>query len=179
MSRLFNPQKAVGYHAMVGLFHLMDLFRKPDGRLDAFTIESGMVVADYGCGPGRYIRKAAELVGPRGRVYAVDINPIGIAHVEKRVRKHQLENVVPIWVGDPRADIEDHCVDVVYALDMFHQISDPVRFLADVHRMTKRSGVFYLEDGHQPRDRTLSMIGRSDLWRLSEQTAKHVVLKAS
>jgi 2-polyprenyl-3-methyl-5-hydroxy-6-metoxy-1,4-benzoquinol methylase len=35
-------------------------------------LEPGMVVADIGCGPGVLTREYAAMVGPGGRVYAVD-----------------------------------------------------------------------------------------------------------
>ena len=45
-------------------------------------ISEGMVVVDYGCGPGRYVRKASQLTGFSGMVYAVDIHPTAIEMVE-------------------------------------------------------------------------------------------------
>lgn len=87
MRRIFNPQKEMGYRFMVWGFKIMDLFGKPDRRLNDFDIMQGSVVVDYGCGPGRYIQKASELVGPAGRVYAVDISRMAIDIVRKNRRQ--------------------------------------------------------------------------------------------
>lgn len=176
MRKLFHPQTVMGYHTMVWIFKTMDLFGKPDKRLDDFAIPEGGVVVDYGCGPGRYIRRASERVGPGGRVYALDINRIAIDIVKKKVRRYNLANVVPVLAGGREQAIADHCADVVYALDMFHQIGDPVGFLAAIHRVAKKDGVLYLEDGHQPREKTLEKIGRSGLWEIAGQSPRHVTL---
>ncbi len=166
MKKVFNPQSETGYRLMVWTFRAMDLFVRPDRCLDAFGLKKGMVVVDYGCGPGRYIRKAAKLVGPNGKVYAVDIHPMAIDLVRQKIEKYHLGNVVPVLLGDHAAAIGDHCADVVYALDMFHQVDDPVGFLAGIHRIIKQEGVFYLEDGHQQRSQSLSKVQRSKQWRV-------------
>jgi ubiquinone/menaquinone biosynthesis C-methylase UbiE len=176
MAKLFNPQSNMGYRFMVWTFWAMDLFVKPDRRLDEFNIQKGNVVVDYGCGPGRYIRKAAERVGPGGRVYAVDIHPMAIHIVRRKIETYHLANVVPVLLGAPGTVIEGHCADVVYALDMFHQVDDPVAFLADIHRLVKKEGVLYLEDGHQPRGQSLQKVQRSDLWRAAREHQRHLEL---
>ena len=177
MKKMFNPQSKTGYRFMVWTFKAMDLFAKPDRHLDDFRLPKGAVVVDYGCGPGRYIRKASEQVGGDGRVYAADIHPMAIDLVGTKIKRHGLTNVIPVLLGDHRSAIADHSADVVYALDMFHQVSDPEGFLADVYRITKPKGVFYLEDGHQSRSQSLDKIKRSGLWRVAREDQRFMELK--
>jgi len=40
--------------------------------LEKVGIQRGHIVLDFGCGSGTYTLPAAEMVGNRGRVYAVD-----------------------------------------------------------------------------------------------------------
>ena len=176
MKRIFNPQKETGYRLMVWFFMVRDLFGKPDGRLDDFSIPRGSVVVDYGCGPGRYIRKASELVGPKGRVYVVDISRTAIDIVRRKIAKNNIDNVVPVLLGNGSPGVADHCADIVYALDMFHQIEDPGKFLADICRITKKDGVLFLEDGHQSREKTKTKIAQSDHWRIDREYSRHVKL---
>lgn len=161
---------------MVWFFMIKDMFGKPEGRLDDFAIPRGAVVVDYGCGPGRYIRKASELVGPDGLVYAADISSMAIDIVRKKIEKNNLDNVVPVLLGDGSPAVADHCADIVYALDMFHQIEDPAAFLADIHRITKKDGVLFLEDGHQSREKTKMKIAQSDHWRIDLEHSRYVKL---
>jgi ubiquinone/menaquinone biosynthesis C-methylase UbiE len=177
MKKLFNPQSQTGYRLMVWTFKIMDLFHKPDRGLEDFHLKKGSVVVDYGCGPGRFICKAAEQVGPHGRVYAVDIHPMAIDLVKQRIAKHQLTNVVPVLLGDHSTAIRDHCADVVYALDMFHQVDDPVGFLAGIHRIIKQEGVLYLEDGHQHRSQSLNKVKRSTHWHVTREHRRFIELK--
>ena len=70
----------------------------PWSALDGFGIKRGQTVVDYGCGPGSYLRRASELVGPEGRVLAVDIHELAIKAVMRRIDKEQLSNVTPVRV---------------------------------------------------------------------------------
>ena len=177
MKKMFNPQSETGYRLMVWTFRLMDLFGRPDRRLEDFCLQKGSVVVDYGCGPGRYIRKAAEQVGPAGRIYAADIHPMAIELVKQKIDKYNLTNVVPVFLDDHPGAIQEHSADVVYALDMFHQVDDPVGFLAGIHRIVKPAGVLYLEDGHQPRSQSLEKVHRANQWRVARENKHWMELK--
>jgi ubiquinone/menaquinone biosynthesis C-methylase UbiE len=177
MQKMLNPQSKSGYRLMVWTFRIMDLFSNPDRRLEDFGLQKGSVVVDYGCGPGRYIRKAAQQVGPDGRVYAADIQPMAIDLVKRKIEKYHLTNVTPVLLSDKSGTIPDRSADVVYALDMFHQIDDPVSFLDGLHHIVKPEGVLYLEDGHQPRNRSLDKVQRSERWRVARENKHWMKLK--
>jgi ubiquinone/menaquinone biosynthesis C-methylase UbiE len=145
--------------------------------LEDFRLQKGSVVVDYGCGPGRYIRKAAGQVGPNGHVYAADIHPMAIDLVKQKIDKYRLTNVTPVLLGDNPGIIPDRSADVIYAMDMFHQVEDPAAFLDGIHRIVKPKGVLFLEDGHQPRSQSLEKIRRSERWRVARENKQWMELK--
>src|SRR5438034_439601 len=49
----------------------------------ACKLKPRMDVADIGAGTGLFTRLFAQVVGPQGRVYAVDIAPAFLRHIEK------------------------------------------------------------------------------------------------
>jgi cyclopropane fatty-acyl-phospholipid synthase-like methyltransferase len=168
----------IGYNLMILQYKIQDTFRKPGGKLKQFGIEPGFTAVDYGCGPGRYIEAAVSLVGKSGLVYAADISEVGIHHVKKRVASISINNVIPILLGSGKDTIPSGCADVVYALDMFHHVDDPVTFLKSIREIIKKGCLFYLEDGHQSRETTLNKVKSCDLWAVQEQKDNYVVLKA-
>src|SRR6056297_714934 len=115
----------LGFKMMVWTYNLIDLIHTPQKKMDRFEIQTGDVVVDYGCGPGRYVKKASQLVGQSGQVYAVDIHPLAIAYTSKLITKNNLQNVTPGLIENGIAPMEEHCADVVYALDMFHHVDNP------------------------------------------------------
>jgi ubiquinone/menaquinone biosynthesis C-methylase UbiE len=170
-------ESAFAYRAMVWMHKIGDLFHKPGKQLYTFGIQKGDTVVDYGCGPGRYVETAAALAGPAGHIFAADISPDGIEYVLKRIETDNLKNITPVLIEDNTSGIPDGCADVVYALDMFHLVNDPAPFLNEIHRVVKKGGTFYLEDGHQPREITVKKIKTSPLWKIAGEEEAYVILK--
>src|SRR6476620_4973624 len=54
--------------------------------MDILGIQPGKGVADIGAGSGWFTVLAARRVGASGTVYAVDINPEAIHHIDERAR---------------------------------------------------------------------------------------------
>ena len=67
-----------------------------DKRVVTFGIRKDMTVVDYDCGPGRYKTRFSELVGPNGKVYAVDVQKLAIGMVKRRMAEQEFHNIVPI-----------------------------------------------------------------------------------
>jgi len=56
------------YRMMIIIFKIIDFIYPYIGRrVKKFGIQEGMTVMDYGCGPGRYSIKFAEIVGNKGK----------------------------------------------------------------------------------------------------------------
>jgi ubiquinone/menaquinone biosynthesis C-methylase UbiE len=155
-------------------FKLTGFARPTDNYITEFGIKPGSVIIDYGCGPGRFIRKASELVGPDGTVYAVDIHELAIKAVNKIINKYGLRNVSPLVTNGYSVDIPDNSADLIYALDMFHMIKDTKSFLTELHRIVKKDGISIIEDGHQPRESAKMKIQKTELWVIFEENEKYM-----
>ena len=98
---------------MVLIFNIQDVFSKPGDKLLQFGIQKGYTVVDYGCGPGRYIKKASELVGEKGKIFAADIHGIAIEHVMRRIETQGLKNVVPVLLKKDADGIPESIADFI------------------------------------------------------------------
>lgn len=169
LGRDMDRMPSIAFRIMSLFFAIRDLLVAPEKKLKNFNIKQGDVVIDYGCGPGGYIQAASNLVGDTGFVYGVDLHELAVQAVNERARKHKLHNVQAVMSNDYVCDIESGSADVIYALDMFHMVGDPDRFLKELHRLIKRSGRAYIEDGHQPREEAKVKIERSGLWEITNE----------
>jgi ubiquinone/menaquinone biosynthesis C-methylase UbiE len=165
---------AIAFRMMDFIMKVHDLFKKPQGLLDEFGIKEGGTVVDYGCGPARFIVKAAALVGPKGRVYAADVHQLAIEAVAKAIRKYGLKNVEAVLTEGYDSGIPDGAADVVYALDMFHMIADPDGLLKELNRITKPDGFLFIDDGHKPRKETREKIAASGRWELAVEKERYL-----
>src|SRR5262245_12608461 len=69
------------------------LWQKPDQIMDALHIADGSKVADVGAGAGWFTIRLAQRVGPKGAVYAQDVQRQMIEAIRRRVQREGLENV--------------------------------------------------------------------------------------
>jgi ubiquinone/menaquinone biosynthesis C-methylase UbiE len=163
------------FQAMAAVMAVQDrLFPRIDRRIEGFHIEKGMTVVDYGCGPGRYTVRFAQRVGDTGQVYAVDVQELALEYVKRRMQDQGLTNVVLVLARGYRADIPDHVADMVFALDMIFGVQEPRTLLAELHRVCRPDGVLAVDDGHQPRQRTIEMIHGSGKWRIDRERRDHL-----
>jgi len=154
----------------------MDVFAHYSNKhFKTLDLKKNQIVVDYGCGPARYIKNASQAVGKNGKVYAVDIHPMAIQHVEKIISKHSLENVESILAEGYSCSLPDKTSDVVYALDMFHMVENPGELLRELARIVKTDGKVIIEDGHQPRKETLGKINKAGIFSIVSQNKYHVV----
>jgi ubiquinone/menaquinone biosynthesis C-methylase UbiE len=109
--------------------------------MDILKIAPGKNVADIGAGSGWFTVRAARRVGSTGTVYAVDINPEAIQHIDQRVKDESLTNVKTI-LNDSHSDdpmLPKEAVDAVLLLKTYHEIADPIPLLEHL-RPALRSG---------------------------------------
>ncbi len=156
----------IAFRLMAFIFVIRDALFSVGKKLDQFGFVKGSIVLDFGCGPGSYIAHASQLVGDKGKVYAVDVQPLAIKAVSKKVARHNLENVFPLLSTGYPIDINSHTIDFIYALDMFHHIKDSQPFLKELHRLLKPEGTLFIESGHQHLDAARQKILDSGYWKV-------------
>jgi FkbM family methyltransferase len=85
-------------------------------------IEAGMVVLDIGANLGYYSRYFADLVGPTGRVYAFEPDPLSFQMLERRAARARYRNleVSPAALGDRQGRSVLRCSRVNRADNRLH-----------------------------------------------------------
>jgi len=122
--------------------------REEDCRLllEALAIRPGQTVCDMGCGNGFYTVELARRVGPRGMVYAVDVQPEMLRMLAHRLADEGIANVRPVLgtAVDPR--LPRGAVDVVLCVDVYHEFSHPEEMLARIRESLKDGGQLVLAE---------------------------------
>ena len=173
--RLTERMSNSSFKLMSLTFGLIDLFFPiVERRANSFGLQPGMLVVDYGCGPGRYAVRFARIVGKTGKVFAVDIHELAVEAVEKKKVRYELDNIQPILAHGYHTGLPDAVADRVFALDMFFAIRQPGEFLAEHRRLTKLDGILIIDNGHQPRQVTLQKIMDSGFWKIEKRHQDHL-----
>ncbi len=134
------PLKLSGGNELIDAIHL----------LEKGGIKLGMTVAALGCGSsGHFVFPAAYLVGPEGRVFAVDILKSVLAAVESRAKLQGVSNVEPIWADLERAGstrIANESVDVALFCSSLFQLHDKGAGVEEARRMLKQGGALVVAE---------------------------------
>ena len=156
-----------------------DAYQKPQDVITALDLKEGEVIADVGAGSGYFSLRFAHYVGERGRVYAVDINPDMIRHLNRRIRDLNLRNVVTILAEPDDPLLPDGSIDRFFLCDTWHHIERQTGYLALIKRMLRPGGQVVMVDFHKkelPIGPPVEMkIAREDLLRQMEANGFRLV----
>lgn len=108
-----------------------------------------MKVGDFGTGTGHYARAAAAVIGPSGRVYAIDIQENVLKHLKINTHQHHRSLVETIW-GDIEKPggtrLRDASLDAAILANTFFQIENRFGLLAELKRVLKPGGKLLVVD---------------------------------
>jgi ubiquinone/menaquinone biosynthesis C-methylase UbiE len=132
--------------AFVGQFLDSDLRRRlqPPGQIvERSGIFPGMNVLEIGCGSGAFTLFVAQIVGPKGTVDAVDIQPGMLAQMRAKLQAPAYQHVRNIQMHEANAyalPFEDNSFDVVYLITVLQEIPNPHRALVEARRVVRPGG---------------------------------------
>lgn len=104
------------------------------------ALQPGSSVCDFGCGNGYHSVPMATAVGENGRVWAVDLQPQMLTLLKKRCRERDIDNVqfVQATIDDPK--LPKASCDHVLLVDVYHELSHPVRVMAHLRNSLRPGG---------------------------------------
>jgi len=143
MNRLHRDSKA--YIARLEA-PMRDDYQKPEQVIKALNLKEGEVIADIGAGSGYFTVRLAHALGEKGRVYAVDVSPDMIVHLNRRIRDLNLTNVVTILCAPDDPLLADASVDRFFICDTWHHINGHEKYLALLMKMLKPGGQVVMID---------------------------------
>lgn len=122
----------------------------------------GQTILDVGCGPGYATLDLAEIVGPSGRVVALDQSRRFIAHLQERARLRGFRNIETIEVdldNDPLPSVQ---ADRAWCRWVIAFLTNPRRLVQQLAKVVKPGGVFVSYEYFA-----------YDSWRLLPPSAEH------
>ena len=131
-----------------------EAWQKSDAIMDALGIADGSSVADLGAGGGWFTVRLARRVGPRGRVYAEDVQKEMIESMNRRITREGLHNVTIVLGTEENPGLPLKSVDAVLVVNSYAEVLKGVEWLRNVRSALKPNGrigiVDFRKDGWGP-----------------------------
>jgi len=159
-----------------------DTWQRPVAAMEALGIQAGSAVADVGAGGGYFTFRLAARVGPKGKVYAQDLDEKSLTQIRERAEKEQAAQVATIRGAEDDPKLPASSLDAVLVVDAFHEFTRVEAMVAGIYRALKpggRLGVMdrtarlglpsaeYVERHSLPQETLIEQISRSGLRLLS------------
>ncbi len=124
-------------------------WQRPARLVRALGLRPGQTVAEIGAGSGYLVRRVARVVGPRGRVYAVDVEPRMLPILIERLRRGGLDNVTPVLGRDDDPLLPARSCDLILVVNTYHHLRGGPRYLRRLRRLLRPGGRLVNVDFHR------------------------------
>ncbi|MBN2256120.1 MAG: class I SAM-dependent methyltransferase, partial [Deltaproteobacteria bacterium] len=137
---------------MMSFIHetLYGLFRNPDTALNAAGLELGQEVLEVGCGPGFFTVPAARIVGEAGMVLSLDVNPLAVEHVQRKIDREGVSNVKIMLSNVTQTGLPGQGFDVAFLFGLARPVGNMDTMWSELHRLLKPEGTLSIEGRLRP-----------------------------
>ena len=115
-------------------------------RLD---LKPGAAIADIGAGTGIFLAPFSDAVGPKGKLYAVDIAPNFLEYLRGRVETEGLSQAEVVTGLEDSIGLPEASIDAAFICDTYHHFEYPQRSLASIRSAIRPGGSLFIVDFHR------------------------------
>ncbi|MFC2032419.1 class I SAM-dependent methyltransferase [Chloroflexota bacterium] len=108
---------------------------------DIAGITKGMISVDFGSGTGVFALPMADLVGNKGKVYAVDNSVEMLAHIKA---KNPPPNLILLHSDVERTRLNDHVANICLLAFILHEVKQPQNLIKEAYRLLKPEGTLVI-----------------------------------
>jgi ubiquinone/menaquinone biosynthesis C-methylase UbiE len=105
-----------------------DKHHQPERVMDVVGVKPGMIIGEVGAGSGYFTFKLAKRVRNLGHIYANDISRSSLRSLINRCDRDGITNIDTI-VGEVENPLLPEGLDMVFIVNAFHDLADPVALL--------------------------------------------------
>lgn len=148
-------------------------FSENPEHLLAPYVQPGMTVLEPGPGMGFFTLPLSRIVGPTGRIIAVDIQPKMLASLNRRAKKAGVDDRVETRLSRPDSmNLEDlhSAVDFALAFAVVHEIPSADRFFKETAAALKPGALLFFAEpaGHVTAEKFQQELDAAQLAGLEE-----------
>src|SRR5262249_36023488 len=117
-----------------------DTWQRPVKVMEDLSIRAGSTVADVGAGGTYFSFRLAARVGPKGKVYAQDMDEKALAQIRESSRKENITQIETIQGAQEDPKLPESSLDAILVVDSYHHFTHADAMMAGLHRALKPGG---------------------------------------
>jgi ubiquinone/menaquinone biosynthesis C-methylase UbiE len=127
-----------------------DRWQRPADVIAPLNLKSGSVVVDLGSGAGYFALKLSDVVGPTGRVIAIDLRRLSLLFLRVRAFLQGKRNIQIIVGETDNPHLSTGDVDSLLIANTYHELTDPHAILRHTWRALRPQGRLVIVDRAPP-----------------------------
>ena len=127
-------------------------FSDPYQSLKNAGLKAGQNVLEVGCGPGFFTIPAAKIVTETGKVYALDIHPLAIERVQRKIKIEKVTNIEPILANITNSGFPEESLDLAFLFGVPRIIRNNQFFaktLIELYRILRPTGIISIKSSQR------------------------------
>jgi ubiquinone/menaquinone biosynthesis C-methylase UbiE len=123
-----------------------EVFHNRDAIVARLELKLGMTIADIGSGTGAHLPLMAKAVSKNGKVYAVDIVPQFLDHIDRQIEQNGWSTVETVLCTERSVELPANSVDLAFICNVYHHFEYPYDSVASIHKALRSGGRIVLID---------------------------------
>ena len=144
-SRKFDPKKLAKLNDPKRLKYL-----NPDLIWEKAGIKNPSVLIDIGAGTG-FFSLLFSMKMKKGKVYACDISDEMLSWMGENLSPKSKGRVIPVKMEESSVPLPDEMADLVYMINLHHELEQPQRILGEARRLLMGRGKLLIIDWKKER----------------------------
>jgi len=140
VEKKFDPKK----HAILNDPRRLE-YLNPEIMWEKVAIENPAVLIDIGAGTGFFALLFSRKM-KKGKVYACDISDELLAWMNDNLPAESKGIVIPVKMEESSVPLPDGTADLVYMINLHHELEEPLRILEESRRLLNEGGKLMLID---------------------------------
>lgn len=114
--------------------------------IEQLGLAPGMDVGDIGAGTGLFVEPISRGIGDGGKLYAVDVTPKFIEHLDARIADAGLTNVETVLCEEDDVSLPPDSIDLALICDVYHHFEFPRSSMRSLHEALRPGGEVVIID---------------------------------
>lgn len=109
---------------------------------DALNLQNPEILIDIGAGTGFYAKEFSKRLNA-GTIYACDNSKVMVEWMQENLKE---EKILPITCTEFSVDLPNEIADLVYMINVHHELREPEELLSESYRLLKTGGKIAIID---------------------------------